>query len=161
MRTTSILLIVVLGLLGTQAFAQNEVFPSQTLVVARPPDISVSIAPNKVERPRIVDRKFLLLAGLAATATALDVITTSRCMSTYPSCQEGNPLVGSSPSQAKLYAVSFSVLAGQLLASAWLRRRMPHRKLWMIPPIAATAGHGIAAALNERTMHQLGESASQ
>jgi hypothetical protein len=76
-------------------------------------------------------------------------------MSTYGDCQEGNPLLGSHPSQAKLYGVSFSMLAGQLLASAWVRREMPNRKLWMALPGIATAGHGLAAALNIRTMHQL------
>jgi hypothetical protein len=34
---------------------------------------------------------------------------------------------------------------------------MPNRHLWMIPPIVATGGHGLAAALNVRTMHQLSQ----
>ena len=69
-----------------------------------------------------------------------------------PQCQEGNPLLGSHPSQAKLYGV---LLGGQLLASAWMRHKAPNGKLWMMPPIIATAGHGLVALLNVRTMHQL------
>jgi len=161
MRTTSALLFLVLGMLGAQALAQNEVLPPQTSTAAQHTDDSLAIAPSKVAKPRIIDRKFLLLSGIAATATVLDVVTTSHCLSTYPTCQEGNPLVGSHPSTAQLYGISFSVLGAELLASAWLRREMPHRKLWMIPPIAAAAGHGVAAALNLRTIHRLGESPSQ
>lgn len=85
----------------------------------------------------------------------LDVTTTSRCMSRYVDCQEGTPLLGSHPSTAKLYGVSFSMLSGQLLASAWMRRKTPNGKLWMAPMIIAGAGHGLAAILNVRTMHRL------
>ena len=114
-------------------------------------------ASSEPRKPRILDRKFLMLAGFATAATVLDVTTTSHCMSTYAACQEGNPLICSHPSQAKLYGVSFSMLAGQILASAWLRHRKPDGKLWMVPPIFATAGHGLAAALNIHTMHQLSQ----
>lgn len=156
----SVLLIVGLAIGSAQTFAQSEVFSSQTVIVAQQPDNSFIAAPNQVTKPKVVDRKFLLLTGVAAAATVLDVATSSHCISTYATCQEGNPLVGSRPSAAKLYGISFSVLAGEMLASAWLRREMAGRKLWMIPPIAATAEHGIAAAFNLRTMHQLGEFAS-
>jgi hypothetical protein len=108
-------------------------------------------------KPKILDRKFLLLSGIAAGATVFDVVTTSHCMSAYAGCQEGNPLLGSHPSSAKLYGVSFSMLAGQMLASAWIRHKMPNRSLWIVPPIVATAGHGLAGVLNIRTMHQLNQ----
>jgi hypothetical protein len=101
-----------------------------------------------------LDGKFLLLAEMASAATVLDVVTTSRCTS-YGACQEVNPLFGSHPSPGRLYGISFSLLAGQLCASAWLRREMPRTRLWMIPPLIATAGHGLAAALNVRVMQQL------
>jgi hypothetical protein len=119
--------------------------------------VSTTLAtPVKPTRPGVFDRKFLVLAGIATAATLLDVATTTHCISTYANCQEGNPLLGSHPSQAKLYGVSFSMLGGQLLASAWMRRKTPNGKLWLVPQIVATAGHGLAAALNFRTMHQLG-----
>lgn len=108
-------------------------------------------------RARVFDRKFLLLAGMASAATVLDAVSASHCMSKYASCQEGNPLLGSHPSTAKLYGVSLSLLAGQVAASAWMRHAMPNRKLWMIPPVLGTAVHGLAAALNLRTMHQLSQ----
>lgn len=113
------------------------------------------VRPTPDHRARVFDRKFLLLTGVAAATTSLDIVTTSRCVSRYPNCQEANPLYGPQPSSARLYGVSFSILAGQVLGSALLRRGMPHKKLWIIPVIAATATHGIAAALNARTTHQL------
>ena len=125
------------------------------VAIARPTQQAASITPAKREATRVFDRKFFLLAGVAAAATMLDVTTTSRCMSRYADCQEGNPLLGSHPSTAKLYGVSFSMLSGQLLASAWMRRKMPNGKLWMAPTIIAGAGHGLAAILNVRTMHRL------
>jgi hypothetical protein len=159
MRTT---LLVLALIMGTQALAQDAVFPPQSLLVSQHPQDQFTVAPpDRETKPRIFDRKFLLLAGIATTATVLDLATTSHCISTYSHCQEGNPLVGSNPSTARLYGISLSILGAQLLASAWLRREMPHRKLWMAPPIAASVGHGIAAVLNLRTMRQLQTSTSQ
>ena len=155
MRVTLTVLMFVIAL---QAAAQNTpvaaVFDSQT-AIARPSQPAFSFTPVKQTKARVFDRQFFVLAGIATAATMLDVATTSHCMSTYASCQEGNPLLGSHPSQAKLYGVSFSMLGGQLLASAWMRRKSPNGKLWMVPPMVATAGHGLAALLNVRTMHQL------
>jgi hypothetical protein len=112
-------------------------------------------------KPRVLDRKFFLFAGMAATATILDISTTSQCISKYADCTEGNPLFGLHPSPAKLYGINLSILAGQVFASAWMKRQMPDRKLWMIPAIAATATHAFAAAMNVRTMHQLNAAAEQ
>jgi hypothetical protein len=157
MRVTLMVLTVVVTL---QAAAQNAPAPTvlaaNTAITEQPQHIFL-FALTKKPQPKVLDRKFLALAGMATAATVLDLATTSHCMSTYGNCQEGNPLLGSHPSQAKLYGVSFLLLAGQLLASAWLRHRTPDSKLWMVPPIVATAGHGLAAALNIRTMHQLAQ----
>ena len=142
-----------------QAAAQNlhsKMFDTQVAVYP-PSQTKAFDAANMTHKPRILDRKFLLLASIATSATILDIATTSHCMSTYADCQEGNPLLGSHPSPTKLYGVSFSMLGGQLLASAWMRRKMPNGRSWMIPPMIAGAGHGIAA-LNFRTMHQLSSS---
>jgi len=145
-------------LIAMEAPAQNSLTPTgfeTQVAIARPTQQAASITPAKRETTRVFDRKFFLLAGVAAAATMSDVTTTSRCMSRYADCQEGNPLLGSHPSTAKLYGVSFSMLSGQLLASAWMRRKMPNGKLWMAPTIIAGAGHGVAAILNVRTMHRL------
>jgi hypothetical protein len=155
MRVPYMVLVFVISL---QAVAQtapaSNLFDTQTTVTPRPQP-AVSFAPAKETKPKVFDRKFFVLAGVAAAATAFDVTTTSRCMSTYVDCREGNPLLGAHPSTARLYGVSFSILGGQLLASAWLRRKTPNGKLWMALPIITAAGHGMAAVLNLRTMHQL------
>src|SRR5690348_10435942 len=125
MRLSLMVLIFVTSL---QAVAQNapttNVFDTQTVVTPRSQP-SVTFAPVTETKPKVFDRKFFLLAGIATAATVLDVATTSHCISTYADCQEGNPLLGAHPSQAKLYGVSFSMLGGQLLASALIRRKAP------------------------------------
>jgi hypothetical protein len=118
------------------------------------PDNALQGSTISPTRPRIFDRDFFLLAGMVTTATVMDITTTSSCLSGYSTCREANPLLGSHPSGAKIYGVNLSLLAGEIFASAWLRHQMPHRKLWMIPPLVGTAGHGLAAALNVRTMNQ-------
>lgn len=157
MRVTLIVLTVVIAL---QAAAQNApastVFAANTVITERPQHMFL-FASTKKTQPKVLDRKFLVLAGMATAATALDVATTSHCMSAYANCQEGNPLLGSHPSQAKLYGVNLSMLAGEVLASAWMKRKTPDSKLWMVPPIVATTVHGLAATLNIRTMHQLAQ----
>jgi len=50
------------------------------------------------------------------------------------------------------------MLGGQLLASAWMRHKTRNGKLWMMLPIIAAAGHGLAGVLNVRTMRQLSNS---
>src|ERR1700719_5360679 len=103
MRVRLIALILVLVL---QAAAQNtsasNVCDTQPAIAAHSPRV-VAFAPAKEVKPRVFDRKFIVLAGIATAATMLDVATTSHCMSTYADCQEGNPLLGSHPSTAKLY----------------------------------------------------------
>jgi hypothetical protein len=158
---TRAILAVLTFFLGTEALAQQVVLRPQEISAARLPDSQSSMVPVKGAKPGILDRKFFLLAGVATAATVLDVATTAHCISNYANCREANPLFGPDPSKAKLYGLSFSILAGQILASAWLRRKIPHSKLWMIPPIAATAGHGTAAAFNFHTMHELRTSGVQ
>jgi hypothetical protein len=120
-----------------------------------PPADSFQLPRIDDTKPQIFDRKFLFVAGISTAATLLDITTTSNCIFRYSNCQEANPLLGSHPSRAKIYGVNFSLLAGELVASAWLRHRMPHGKSWLIPPLIGTAGHGLAAALNFRTMNQI------
>jgi hypothetical protein len=154
MRVTLIVLTLVTALpLAAQESSTFGAFENKAATAASRRHV-VLYASSDPARPKILDRKFLLLAGMAAGATVFDVVTTTHCMSAYAGCQEGNPLLGSHPSSAKIYGVSFSIFAGQMLASGWVRHKMPNRNLWMVPPIVATAGHGLAAVLNIRTMHQ-------
>ena len=155
MRTTLLFLTLCIGIHAAAQTGPAAFLDGKSMLVAAQPYEPVRMVQSREIHPRLVDRKVLFLAGLASTATVLDITTTSQCLSTYANCREGNPFLGSHPSAAKLYGVNLSMLAGQMLASAWLRREMPHRKLWMIAPIAATASHGFAAAMNMRTMHQM------
>ena len=89
MRVTLTALIFVIAL---QAAAQNipatAGFDTQT-VIARPSQPAFSFASPKPTKPRVFDRKFLLLAGIATAATVLDVATTSHCMSTMRIARKG------------------------------------------------------------------------
>jgi hypothetical protein len=147
-----------LMMLCIQARAQNDLLPATAQNIRNTATTQLQAdamqAAATAVTPRIFDRKFFLLAGIATTATVLDITTTSTCISRYSTCQESNPLLGSHPSTAKLYGVNLSLLAGEMFASAWLRHQMPHKKIWIIPPIVGAAGHGLAAALNVRTMNQ-------
>jgi hypothetical protein len=150
--------LVLIFVLGPQVSAQDLPGPASDHTYPGVPNPRPYLAPAatfKENSPRVFDRKFFILTGIAAGATVLDITTTSRCLSSYTVCQEANPILGSHPTEAKLYGVSFSILAGQTLASAWLRHKMPRSKVWIIPPIAAAVAHGTAAVLNIRTMHKL------
>ena len=115
MRATFTILVLATALhAAAQSAPASSVFDTQTVIAARPQRV-VSFTPVKETGPKIFDRKFLVLAGIATAATMLDVTTTTHCMSKYAACQEGNPLLGSHPSQAKLYGVSFSMLGGNSL----------------------------------------------
>jgi hypothetical protein len=154
MRPTLLLFV----LLCVPAVGQTDVLTkpadsTKAIAATTPRDAAVP-ALTRVASPRIFDRQFFLLAGMVTTATVLDITTTSNCISGYSNCRETNPLLGPHPSSAKIYGVNLSLLAGEIFASAWLRHQMPHRKLWIIPPIVGTAAHGLAAALNVRTINQ-------
>jgi hypothetical protein len=110
-------LIVPIFVASLQVVAQNapasSVFDTKTIITPHPQP-TISLVPAKETKPRVFDRKFFVLACVATAATVLDVARTSHCMTTYAVCQEGNPLLGSHPSTARLYGVSFSILGGQL-----------------------------------------------
>jgi hypothetical protein len=93
------------------AAAQNapasRVFDTQTVIATRPQRV-VSFTPTKETRPKIFDRKFFVLAGIATAATMLDVTTTTHCMSKYAGCQEGNPPLGSHSDRGRAVPVGVS-----------------------------------------------------
>jgi hypothetical protein len=145
--------IVLMFFLAIEASAQSASSPAsirqlQNPFIANKSSNAFQIAASKDARPRVFDRKFLVLTALATTATVFDITSTSHCLSAYRDCREANPLLGSNPSRTKLYGISLSTVAGEMFASAWLRRRQPHSKLWIVPPIAVITSHAIGAALN-------------
>ncbi len=88
MRGVALTWLVVLALIfsfAPQASAQKQT-PS-TLVdgpsATEPSQHIFLFASSEPKKPRIMDRKFLMLAGFATAATLLDVTTASHCLSTY------------------------------------------------------------------------------
>jgi hypothetical protein len=101
------------------ALSQETAHPMSQVsrdAVSTPTSSPFRIALSNETKPKVMDGKFLLLAGMASAATFADIATTNRCLSSSVNCQESNPLLGSHPSSGKVYGISLSVLAGQMLA---------------------------------------------
>lgn len=90
-------------------------------------------------------RAFLLLSVAAGVATVVDVEVTTHCLQTKPNCRELNPLFGSHPSRARLYATALPLTIGQVWFSNYLRKKYPERKLWTLPTLSVTIGHAFGA----------------
>jgi hypothetical protein len=93
---------------------------------------------------KVVDRKFLTLFGMTTALTVTDIELTQRCLKAG-TCHEANFLYGNDPTRARMYGINIPVLGAQALVSAWLKRRQPERKEWMISPIADSIAHGIGS----------------
>ena len=97
---------------------------------------------------RVWDKQFTAYTAALWAATVLDVETTRSALDNCVGCQEGNPMFGDDPSRGRIYAVMAPINVGVM----WLSYRMKKRgsKWWMMPMLAPTTGHGIAASLNLR-----------
>ena len=101
----------------------------------------------RAEKTKTADRKFWTVTGLAAASTVSDVEVTAHALQN-PNCSEHNPLFGSHPSRAKMYGVSVPATAAYALVGYWLKKRGV--KLWAVPQLSLTAGHGVGSALSAR-----------
>ena len=132
-------------------------FESFELASAARPSSFAPLAPSTnfwVENPsrpatvRSSNRTFMLLATVSAAAMVADVELTANCVKTVSKCREGNPLMGSDPSRARLYGVNVPIYAGEMMLSRMFRRKYPERKLWMLPVLSLTGSHVAGAASN-------------
>ena len=119
--------------------------PSAPDVAAATPNAFLVAATPAMIRPKVVDRTFVLVTGMSAAAMVLDTELTVHCLQ-KGTCTELNPLLGSSPSRARLYATNVPMMLGGVMVSRWLKSRNPNSKLWMLIPFSDTASHGIGAA---------------
>ena len=95
----------------------------------------------------ILDRKFATLAAFSAASMLADIELTAHC-----SCREVNPLYGSSPTRARLYAINAPFFVGEMMMSRMLRKKFPGSRLWLVPGLSSSAAHmaGVAANLRAR-----------
>jgi hypothetical protein len=97
------------------------------------------------EQKRVVDKKFLVLTGIATGVTVADFELTQNCIARH-ACVESDPLMPSS--RAGMYASSAPVNAAMFY---WSYRLKAHgNKLWWLPTAAVIASHAIGVGTNMR-----------
>lgn len=84
---------------------------------------------------------------MAAASTVSDIEVTAHALQN-PNCSEHSPLFGSHPSRAKMYGISVPATAAYGVVGYLLKKRGV--KLWAVPQLSLTAGHGIGSALSAR-----------
>lgn len=128
--------------------------PSHIAELQRPAAVPAIVAstPQRIrpsvtqENPSPHRRAFTLLSAVAVASTVADIEFTAHCLATNPRCREANPLYGSHPSRARMYAIAMPMTAAQIWFSNHLRKKHPERKLWMLPTLSVTVVHSLGAA---------------
>lgn len=106
---------------------------------------STAIVATRPEKKKVVDKKFLLLTGLATALTVADFEMTQSCMARH-ACVESDPLMPHS--RAGMYASSAPVNAALFYWS--YRRKAEGKKLWWLPIVAVAASHAVGVGTNIR-----------
>ncbi len=104
--------------------------------------IAVQPAPAK---KRVFDKKFALLAGLAAGLTIADFELTQSCLRRRV-CDEADPLMPTS--RAGMYATNIPLNAALFWWS--YRRKEDGKRLWWLAPLMVVGSHAAGVATNIR-----------
>lgn len=114
--------------------------------LALAPVVTIMPAPGKQKvADRTIDKKFLVLFGVATALTVTDIEVTQQCLHAR-TCSEANTFYyGSNPTRARMYGINVPILGAQMISSAWFKRRHPEHKQWMISPLADSVSHGIGS----------------
>ena len=97
--------------------------------------------------PKVVDAKFLFLAGASVAAMTADYETTHGCIARN-ACHELNPFFGSNPSRARMYAIGAATTAGTIYAAYYLKKK--RKRYWWVPLAAGAGLHGYLAYRNSQ-----------
>jgi len=138
------------GQVVTSAFSNVSLemaSPSNSLVspIAIEPVVQQPPTPKK---QHMVDRPFAILLAVSAAFTIADIELTANCVATSARCREANPLLGRTPTRARLYGVNAPLYLGGALISRALHRKNPDKKLWVVPLVSATAAHAVGVVSN-------------
>lgn len=102
---------------------------------------------------KIVDTKFVLVAGSLAGSTIFDMETTFAALK-REGVHEGNPIMRPFVQRGRpaAYVVVSGLDAGIIYASYRIKKSAnPNmQKLWWVMPVAATVSHGLAGGFNLR-----------
>ena len=149
---TALFLVVSLPLIAQVSERSLPDSPSYTAALHSPAALpAITSTPRRI-RPTFTQedrdphrRGFMLLSATAVVSTVADIELTAHCLATNPNCREANPLFGSHPSRARMYAIAMPMTAAQIWFSNHLRKKHPERKLWMLPTISVTVVHSLGA----------------
>ena len=109
---------------------------------------SVGAQPKK---KRVADKKFWGAVVVMIAASIADAESTVHWMKVCPTCRELNSwLYGRRPTRKRMYLTLLPIAAAEIWGMWWVKRddMKQGTKVWMVIPIAHTAGHGGAAAYN-------------
>jgi hypothetical protein len=108
-------------------------------------------ASAQTKKKRVADKKFWIAAAVIVAASALDVESTVYWQKACPTCREVNSwLYGKRPSRKRMYLTLGAISAAEIAGMWWVKRddQQQGTKVWLVVPIAHTAGHGGAAWYN-------------
>jgi len=131
---------------------------SRSTTVAELPLLSVSstvlsTSPSGTTKVQgVVDRKFIALNSAAVISAILDAHSTTRCLHAR-TCREANPLYGSNPSAARVWAQTGAITGGLVLFDYWLKKSArrsggSYKYAWVVFPAATVTLHLVAARHN-------------
>ena len=118
---------------STSSFDWNEWTPEAAMIAPR------------FERKKVIDKKFLVLTGIATGLTIMDFEMTQHCLGSR-TCVESDPLMPTS--RAGMYASSAPVNAALYYWS--YRMKAKGKRLWWLPTAAAIASHAVGVGTNIR-----------
>lgn len=138
--------IVILLLLLTLASFAEEVpsgpspQPAAVLSAAVPVLVQpIVVVPSK-PKPTST-KKFWALTAFSAAMTVADIELTQNCLATVRGCYETDPIYGTHPSRARMYAINIPVNAAVSYLSYKAMNGKRLSRMWAWPQLALTATH--------------------
>jgi hypothetical protein len=141
---TALSLVVFLLLLTLAGFAEEIPSGPQpqaaVLSAAVPPLVQPIVVVPKAQKP-VSTRKFWALTAFSAAMTVADIELTQNCLATVRGCYETDPLYGTHPTRARMYAINVPINAAVAYVSYKAMTGKRLSKLWAWPQLALTATH--------------------
>ena len=109
------------------------------------PAIVIESKPVAAPKKRVLDKKFAVLAGLAAGLTVADFEMTQHCLQRR-TCVESDPLMPTA--HAGMYATNIPLNAALFWWS--YRRKQDGKRLWWLAPLMVVGSHAAGVGTNIR-----------
>jgi hypothetical protein len=132
--------------LGASPAFDAAAWVAQPTAVAQPIAIAQPIVSERPAKPKkVFEKKFALLAGLAAGLTIADFEMTQHCLK-FRTCAEADPLMPTS--HAGMYASNMPLNAALFWWS--YRRKQDGKRLWWLAPLVVVGSHAAGIGTNLR-----------